>query len=358
MATEGIYDVVIVGGSFAGLAVAMQLRGRRVLLIDQHPIGSHQMSACGTPLRTVQAVGAEHSIQKTHNALVLHTGKRTIRFPLSDPFVTFDYHRFCQAMLQQTDAEVWQARVTQMGADFAVTERGTERGRVQAPFVVDATGWRSSFAEPTPHMPLGYGLETELPIPWETPGLHFYMERSLVANGYAWIFPCGQTTRFGIGSFEKSLKLRPTLADFLSRYNLSVGDTHGGILAIAPRAPVVDGVFRVGDAAGHCLPVSGEGIRTAIFHGLHCGRAIAGVVAGRRTRQEAEALYCLQVRGTERFQARLLALQAVVARTPEWLLAGAGQLCAWPPLTRQIMDRYLAGSGWFAAAPSSANGQT
>ena len=53
-----MYDVVIVGGSFAGLAVAMQLRGYRVLLLDQHPIGARQMSACGTPLATARALSA------------------------------------------------------------------------------------------------------------------------------------------------------------------------------------------------------------------------------------------------------------------------------------------------------------
>lgn len=348
MAAHENFDVVIVGGSFAGLAVAMQLRPHRVLLVDQHPIGSHQMSACGTPLQTVQAVGAEGSIQAVHRALVLHTNKRAVGFPLRHPFVTFDYRRFCQAVLAQTDADVWRARVTAMGADFAVTTRG----RVQAAFVVDASGWRSRLDAngPTPAH-LGYGLETELPLRWEAPGLHFYIEKALVANGYAWIFPCDQTTRFGVGSFDKNLQLRPVLADFLSRYDLSPGDTHGGVLAVTPRTPVVDGVFRVGDAAGQCLSVSGEGIRTAIFHGLHCGRAIAGVLAGALTRQEAETLYQLQVRGTERFQARLLTLQALVAHTPEWLLALTGQICARPALTHRIMDRYLAESGWFAAAP-------
>ena len=45
-----MYDAIIAGASFAGLATAMQLRGYRVLLIDQYPVGAHQMSACGTPI--------------------------------------------------------------------------------------------------------------------------------------------------------------------------------------------------------------------------------------------------------------------------------------------------------------------
>ena len=34
------------------------------------------------------------------------------------------------------------------------------------------------------------------------------------------------------------------------------------------RDPVEDGVFFVGDSAGHCLPTTAEGIRTAFYFGL------------------------------------------------------------------------------------------
>src|SRR6266498_5144291 len=50
------YDAIIVGASFAGLAVARQLRGR-VLLLDRNEVGAVQTSACGTPLWVPQAPG-------------------------------------------------------------------------------------------------------------------------------------------------------------------------------------------------------------------------------------------------------------------------------------------------------------
>lgn len=34
------YDVIIAGGSFAGLAAAVQLDGKRVLLVEPHIIGT------------------------------------------------------------------------------------------------------------------------------------------------------------------------------------------------------------------------------------------------------------------------------------------------------------------------------
>lgn len=340
------YDVAIVGGSFAGLAVAMQLQNHRTVLIDQYAIGEHQMSACGTPLTTARAVGADASTLQVHNALVLHTAGREIRFPLQDPFVTFDYRSFCQAMLKQTDADVWRAHANAYGADRVETSLGT----IRANFVVNATGWRAQSTAAqrlTTSSTVGYGLETTVPIRWEAPGLHFHVERDLVRNGYAWVFPCGETTRFGVGSFTKEQKLRAALQHFLHRFGLEIAETHGGVLAIARRQPVEHGVFRVGDAAGQCLPVTGEGIRTAIFHGIHCGQAIDGVLAGKYARPEAQALYATQVHSLDAFHMRLGRLQTLVAHTPEWLLALAGQICTRPALTQRIMEMYLYNSGWF-----------
>ncbi|NOZ71980.1 MAG: NAD(P)/FAD-dependent oxidoreductase [Chloroflexi bacterium] len=346
------YDVIIVGASFAGLAVAMQLWGRRVLLIDQYPVGEHQMSACCTPRTTAYAVGAQASILGTHSSLVLHAAGKAIRFPLRDPYITFDYHHFCQTMLRQTDAEVRQMRCTGMDAREVRTDRGT----VTVSFVVNASGWRTSQQKATLNghdsRHLGYGMETELPVRWQDAGLHFYFIKEWVSNGYAWIFPCEETTRFGVGSFAKSSPLRAALDKLLAHHGLEVGRTHGGVLAISRRQPLQEGVFLVGDAAGQCLPVTGEGIRTAIFHGLHCGRAIARALDGAISPLRARELYGLQVRSMDRFHRRLLLLQTLVARTPEPILAGAAQLCAYPATTHWIMDKYWTRSGWFTAQTS------
>ena len=46
------------------------------------------------------------------------------------------------------------------------------------------------------------------------------------------------------------------------------------------RRAVEDGVFFVGDSAGHCLPLTAEGIRTALYFGLACGRELRAVLDG------------------------------------------------------------------------------
>ena len=47
----------------------------------------------------------------------------------------------------------------------------------------------------------------------------------------------------------------------------------------------------VGDSAGHCIPATAEGIRTAFYFGLSCGRELRAVLEGRSSHVEAAARY-------------------------------------------------------------------
>jgi flavin-dependent dehydrogenase len=52
--------------------------------------------------------------------------------------------------------------------------------------------------------------------------------------------------------------------------------------------PAVEGnTFFAGDSAGHCLPVTAEGIRTALYFGIALGRELRAVVEERKTREDA-----------------------------------------------------------------------
>jgi digeranylgeranylglycerophospholipid reductase len=53
------------------------------------------------------------------------------------------------------------------------------------------------------------------------------------------------------------------------------------------RPAAEDGVFFAGDSAGHCFPVTAEGIRTALLFGAACGRELRAVVEGRQDRDAA-----------------------------------------------------------------------
>ena len=82
-----------------------------------------------------------------------------------------------------------------------------------------------------------------------------------------------------------------------------------------------DGVFFVGDSAGHCLPLTAEGIRTALYFGIACGRELRAVVEGQPHVAQALVRYGDFSASHEwKFDAMLRA-QRLVPRVPPRLLA-------------------------------------
>ena len=125
-------DVIIAGASFAGLAVARELRGAgRVLLLDHQDIGAGQTSACGTTVDVLRQLDLLISHQQTADRLVLHIGKRTLSYPLPYPYCTFEYGQFCAALFEQSGATFERARVLGVADGNAVcpTPAGTSRRR-------------------------------------------------------------------------------------------------------------------------------------------------------------------------------------------------------------------------------------
>ena len=57
------------------------------------------------------------------------------------------------------------------------------------------------------------------------------------------------------------------------------------------RPAAEDGVFFAGDSAGHCLPLTAEGIRTAFYFGIALGRELRAVLEGRQDKAAALERY-------------------------------------------------------------------
>lgn len=165
----------------------------------------------------------------------------------------------------------------------------TSSGVFEGNILVDATGPRAALAGPGRPRHVAFGLESEVPVQIE-PCLHFHFAPE-IPDGYAWAFPCGQAARFGVLSYRGRTKLRPALERFMARFGLRPDGLHGGHLATGWTPGTTDNVFAAGDAAGHCLPLSGEGIRTAVLAGAGCGALIQQVLDGEISLVEAQAAY-------------------------------------------------------------------
>jgi flavin-dependent dehydrogenase len=292
--TRSDSDVLVCGASFAGLAVARALAGAgaRVLVVDRYEVGERQTSACAAPTEWLTALGLEASIRQTFDRLVVHTPRRTATWPLPWSFSTFDYPELCALLFEQGGAEFEIAKVDGIRTGDVHTVR-TDRGDLRAPLVVDALGWRrvldARASVQPPDALLSRGLEVH---PAGTAGeLELWLDPRYVQAGYGWSFPAGDEVRVGVGSFEPRDHVKdPTLA-LVRDVEREPHGFQGNWIPHKLRKATGDGVAFVGDSAGHCLPVTAEGIRTALYFGLACGRELRGVVEGRRTREQALARY-------------------------------------------------------------------
>ncbi len=336
------YDVIIAGASFAGLAVAAQLHGKRVLLLDRKPIGAGQTSACGTLVSTLETLGLQASIRQIHKQLVLHTPNRTFVYPVAnDPFCTFDYAHLCRLLRAQGDAEFIQTPALRLDRHGVQTAQGAFAGEI----VVDASGWRAALGgNGRPDLiredRLNFGLETS--ADYQDEGLHFWYDPvGLPSPGIAWAFPARDHTRVGVGSYRGETRLKGDLDHLLDDMNVRSDGFHGGYFPHALRAPLADDVFLVGDAAGQCLALTGEGIRPALFFGAHLGVLLRRLLDGELDRQAAQQQYRQLVERRRWGYEVLCLMQRTLPRLPLPLLQGLMALGAQPLVLNQFMRAYV-----------------
>ncbi len=326
--------VLIAGASFAGLAAARAL-GPHALVLDRAPLGRGVTSACGAPVPIVERMGAAASIRQRHDRLVIDVEGRACVWPLPETFCTFDYAEFCRLAFAGSGASFRQASVQAVEGARALTSAG----EVRADVIIDATGPRSRLSAAPPGRRVAFGIETEIPAP-AADGLFFYFLPE-VRDGYAWAFPCGPVTRFGVLSYLGKSKLMRALQTFLQRFGLTPGSIHGGFLATGWHPAVSGRVFVVGDAAGQCLPLTGEGIRTAVLAGEHCGTLLRGALEGDWSPRDAADRYRAFVAQERRRYRALLWGTAAVLAMPRPVLRVAASALSHPRSLSWFLRRYL-----------------
>jgi menaquinone-9 beta-reductase len=290
---QGDWDVVVCGASFAGLAVCRELSGSgaRVLMLDRYEVGERQTSACAAPTEWLQALGLEASMRQTFRDLVIHTPTKTFRWTLPWTFSTFDYPELCALLRAQApDVEFETAKVDGR-TGFTLH---TDRGDLSAPLIVDGLGWRRVLSNAPkaiqpPKARLSRGLEVHPHASGDD--LELWLDPAYVRAGYSWSFPAREELRVGVGSFEPRDHVKEPTVRLAGDLDVPAVRYQGNWIPHQMRAPVEDGIFFVGDSAGHCLPTTAEGIRTALYFGLACGRELRMVVDGRQAREQALRRY-------------------------------------------------------------------
>ena len=347
-------DVLVCGASFGGLAVARELaRGRAageaprdVLVLDRYEIGERATSACAAPTPWLHAMGVASAIRRELPYMTFTTPHGSVRYRLPWSWSAFDYRELCLALWAQCgDARFETAKVEGRepapGTDVAVR---TDRGTLHAALVVDALGWRRVLASPhyqPPEAPLSRGLEVHPHEGGDGDALDVWVERSLVRRGYGWRVPAGDEARIGVGSYEPRDRVKEPTVTLAGRLDAEPERFQGNWFPHRLRRAVEDGVFCVGDSAGHCFPLSGEGIRTALYFGVACGRELDAVLGGHIDRDEALRRYAAFHDGHARAFRRALRLQRLIPALPPRALATLLRALAPQPLVNRAFGWYL-----------------
>jgi flavin-dependent dehydrogenase len=374
----GDYDVLVCGASFAGLTVARELAGSgaRVLIVDRYEIGERQTSACAAPTEWLEAMGLGGSVKQTFEDLVIHTPHTTVRMQLPWTFSTFDYPTLCALLYEQSglpfetatvegrlaangdgttdrdqpDAEITSTSLTPhasrsapkhlaFGADAHLI--ATDRGELSAPIVVDCLGWRRILDDgyQPPDAPLSRALEVH--PNGSDRDLEIWIDRSVVPAGYGWSFPAEDELRVGVGSFDPRFHVKRPTVELAERLDLPTVRYQGNWIPHRIRPASGGDIFFCGDSAGHALPLTAEGIRTAFYFAIACGREIRAVVDGHATREQALDRYAAFSEAHRRKFDWMLRVQRLVPRVPPRLLAAALRGMAHDRFVRWAFGHYL-----------------
>ncbi len=347
------FDLVIVGGSFAGLACARSaaLRGLKVAVLDAKP-------EPGARVRTTGIVVKEASdefdlpaglMRKVRGVRLYAPDDRAL--DLSAPGYFFQATDVARLMRWMANEAARAGAALMYGRKFEgglEPERGVAMGDIHASFLVGADGARSRVAEAfglgtNHHFLAGLEIECEPLAHVDGRFLHCFAD-SQIAPGYiAWMVPGVNATQIGVAA---SRPRRPDLGGLLRRLkrhfdirDIRVTARRGGLI---PSGGVVRNlgsrrVLLVGDAAGMVSPVTGGGIHTA----LHFGRRAAMLVAdhlGDRGLHPVAAM----TREAPRYRAKLL-LRRLLDLGPPNALINAALMTA--PMRRLAQRLYFHSRG-------------
>jgi flavin-dependent dehydrogenase len=342
----GRADALICGASFAGLAAARELAGSGadVLVLDRYEIGARPTSACGIPTEWLRVLGLMDVERQRFGELVVRTAGGTAVLNLPYTFSTFNYDEICELLWRDCDATFEIAAVegraasANGGGEIAVE---TDRGTVSAPLVVDTLGWRRLLGRHVQPVAAPLTRALEVHRAGSSDDLEVWVDRRYARAGYGWCFPAGEELRIGACSYDPRDHVRAGTDVLSTDLGHEPGRYQGNWIPHELRAPTEGGVFFAGDSAGQCLPLTAEGIRTALYYGLAVGREMRAVFEGRRSRAEALAAYTRLHDSHRRGFGLLRFFQRLIPRIPPRMLPTLFRIYSWQPLIDLTFNGYL-----------------
>ena len=301
-------DVVIVGTGPAGLTAARELSKNDIeyIILDRaEKPGENKPCGGFIPSSTIQ----KFSIPKIHGQFKID-GVR-MKFPGKDLVdISFDetlgvnIHRaelaksLIQSISRKEKQTLFGTNVTRIETNHSgckiFTREDGESNILISKLVIDASGANPvtlrfiPIRERIPNNRMGYGLQYHIKIDRELAHSNVFLYGNKFSpSGYLWIFPRGNIAVMGTGGLidrvRASERRTHEYLDFVLREvepfksELTGGEIVKKDSALMPLKGITKPSFGrrillAGDAAGHCSPISGEGIHYSMVGGYHAAR--------------------------------------------------------------------------------------
>jgi len=276
-------EVVIIGGGPVGSTFAAQTASLTTVVVEEHEqIGAHVQCTGLVHPRVVEMAQAQSSVLNNISGFRLtFPGGRTMEVRSNETKAVvidrgkFDRHCCERAELEGADILTGREFVgfQREGRKMMLTLNGPDGlETMTTDLLVGADGYKSRVGE---QAGLGTakehirGVQVELDMRMEEQSLVEILVGKNVAPGFfAWILPCGDVTRVGLGVSQDGEAPVHSLNALLKKRGLDkVGRKNiiSGIIPIGPpRKTYADNVLIIGDAAAQAKPVSGGGIYTGM----------------------------------------------------------------------------------------------
>ena len=301
-----MYDVVVIGGGPSGATAANDLatRGFSVALMDK----AGRVKPCGGAVPPQAMVDFdipdELLVARVGTARMVSPHRQKVDIPVGKGYVgmvdrgTFD--EWLRERARSNGAE----RITGFFDHFsydtddrllihyaAGSSRSGALETIKARHLIGADGALSAVARQA--IPIAYAggnrvtayheivkspkVETD---DFQAHRADIYYDGKYSPDFYAWVFPHGDVTSIGTGTFEQGFDMRAAVAQLREETGLANCETirkEGAPIPLRPLKWWENGkdVSVCGDAAGVVAPASGEGI----FYAMTCGRFTADAVA-------------------------------------------------------------------------------
>jgi geranylgeranyl diphosphate/geranylgeranyl-bacteriochlorophyllide a reductase len=297
------FDVVVVGGGPAGATAAHELaaRGQRVLLLDK----AGRIKPCGgaVPPQLLHDFRVPESVMVTrmNTARISSPTRHNIDIPVSGGFIgmvdrgAFDEWLRERARLAGAERRTGLFQTLEADGSTSVlsytdgSSRHGARRQVRTRFVIGADGALSAVAraalpDEDTHKVTAYHEIVKSPTQWNDAfqggRADVIYDGALSPDFYAWIFPHGELTSIGTGTFHQGFDMKGAVATLRRQTGLDRCETvrcEGAPIPLSPRKKWDNGrdVVVCGDAAGTVAPASGEGIFYAMTGGRHAATAVA-----------------------------------------------------------------------------------